>query len=234
MSLLCVRAWKSTHVLQIKSEKKKPGGTSERPGLKLSRWTNRETDLYVYAMTDVSTLLNKAALGDEESTEALFPLVYKELRRMASKQMRDESAFHTLQPTALVHEAWINMVDGTNRTWENRAGFLSAASTAMRHILVDHARKKMARKRGGKPERVNLDQLDLSTADAEEILLEVEDALQHLEKIHPEWAQIVTMKYYGGMTNSEVAETLNMSRSSVDRYWSGARALLYKFISAAD
>ena len=97
-------------------------------------------------MTDIPAILNAATQGDRKSAEALLPLVYEELRRIAHIHMTNESAAHTLQPTALVHEVWLNMVDGSNRTWKNRAGFLSAASTAMRHILIDYARAKLAQK----------------------------------------------------------------------------------------
>lgn len=183
-------------------------------------------------MNDNNAQLNVSTDEDQKSTGELRQLVYEELRRLAKIHMADESAPHTLQPTALVHEVWLNMVGESNHIWKSRAQFLAAASTAMRHILIDHARKKMTQKRGGGRIRVDIDQLDLSTAEADERLLVVEDALQHLEQVHPEWAQIVIMKYYGGMTNSEVAETLEISKSSVERYWSGARTLLNKYIRA--
>jgi len=181
-------------------------------------------------MDDFSDLLTHAAQGDQNSAEALLPLVYQDLRKLAQIRMSDESCAHTLQPTALVHEAWISMVGDTDRTWQNRACFLSAASTAMRHILVDHARKKAALKRGSDAKKVPLSDIDHPVAEPDEAMLMVDDALKRLEQLRPEWARIVVMKYYGGMTNPEVAETLGISVSSVDRYWAGARALLYKYI----
>lgn len=181
-------------------------------------------------MDDFSELLDQDAKGDETSAEALLPLVYQDLRRLAQIRMSNESSAHTLQPTALVHEAWISMAGSANQSWQNRACFLSAASTAMRHILVDHARKKTAQKRGGDAKKIHLDDIEHPVAEPDEAMLMVDDALQRLEQLRPEWARIVVMKYYGGMTNPEVAEALGISLSSVERYWAGARALLYKYI----
>jgi len=190
----------------------------------------REKPIHRTPMDDFSELLTHAAQGDQNSAEALLPLVYQDLRKLAQIRMSDESSAHTLQPTALVHEAWISMAGSANQSWENRACFLSAASTAMRHILVDHARKKAALKRGGDMKKVALSDIDQPVAEPDEAMLMVDDALRRLEQLRPEWARIVVMKYYGGMTNPEVAETLGISVSSVDRYWAGARALLYKYI----
>lgn len=179
-------------------------------------------------MPDFTSLLDAAAHGDEKSTEALLPLVYEELRKIARVRMASESAAHTLQPTALVHEAWVSLADNPNQTWESRACFLSAAATAMRHILIDHARKKTARKRGGDQKRISIDETEQAAPEKDETILMVEDALQKLEQIRPDWARIVVMKFYGGLTNREVAEVLDISESSIERYWAGARALLYK------
>ncbi|MBN2161416.1 MAG: sigma-70 family RNA polymerase sigma factor [Pontiellaceae bacterium] len=159
--------------------------------------------------------------------EKLFPLVYNELRRLAGARMADEGGAHTLQPTALVHEAWLRMVREEERNFETRAGFFSAASRAMRQILVEHARRKKRLKRGGSRQRVDLEIHDLAGAEAEDKILLVEDALMQLEQVHPEWAQIVVMKYFGGMTQLEIAEALGMGERSVRRYWSCARGWLY-------
>ncbi len=169
--------------------------------------------------------------GSIES-EKLFPLVYNELRRLAGARMADEAGQHTLQPTALVHEAWLRMVREEERSWETRASFFGAASRAMRHILVEHARRKHRLKRGGSRKRVDLEISELADAEADEKILLVEDALTQLEQLHPEWANIVVMKYFGGMTQPEIAEALGMGERSVRRYWSCARAWLYDRIRA--
>ena len=166
-----------------------------------------------------------------ESNE-LFALVYDELRRLAGARMANEAGEHTLQPTALVHEAWLRMVRDEDRNWETRAGFFAAASRAMRRILVEHARHKMRLKRGGVRQRVDLEISELAGAEADEKILLVEDALTQLEQVHPEWAQIVVMKYFGGMTQPEIAEALDMGERSVRRYWSCARAWLYDHIQS--
>ena len=181
-------------------------------------------------MDDFTTILNSAAGGDDRSAKALLPQVYEELRKLAHARMSGQAS-HTLQPTALVHEAWLRMVDNEDRTWHNRAYFCSAASTAMRNILIDHARKKAAIKHGGDRKRLDFDELDLATDEPDELILLVEDALQRLEQVNPKWARIVVMKYFGGMTNKEVAEALNIGESTVERYWAGARTWLYKQIS---
>ncbi len=178
-------------------------------------------------MNDISSILNVASQERDRSAAALFPLVYNELRRLAGARMANEAGQHTLQPTALVHEAWLRMVRDEDRNWETRAGFFAAASRAMRRILVEHARRKGRLKRGGSRQRVDLEISELSDAEADEKILLVEDALTQLEQVHPEWAKIVVMKYFGGMTQPEIAEALGMGERTVRRYWSCARAWLY-------
>ena len=181
-------------------------------------------------MDDFTLILQSASQGDSRSAEALLPLVYDELRKLAHSRMAGQAASHTLQPTALVHEAWLRMVNHNDRTWHNRAYFFSAASTAMRNILIDHARKKAAIKHGGNMKRIDFDQIELAGDAPEARILMVEDALQRLEQVNPKWAHIVVMKYYGGMTNREVAQAQEISESSVERYWAGAKTWLYKQI----
>ena len=179
-------------------------------------------------MDDFTSILTSASSGDRRSAEALLPLVYEELRRLAYARMAGESAAHTLQPTALVHEAWLRMVQQEDRTWQNRAYFFSSAANAMRRILVDHARKKSTSKHGGDQQRFNIDDLDIAKDGAEEKIQRVDDALKYLEQVHPDWARIVVMKYFGGMTNDEVAQALEISESTVRRYWKSAKIWLYK------
>ena len=184
-------------------------------------------------MNDVTRILHNDANNDNNSSaEALLPLVYEELRKLAYARMAALPASHTLQPTALVHEAWLKMVDQKDRTWTNRSFFFAAAATAMRDILVDHARKRAAQKRGGGQQRLNLDDLDLSEPTKDEFILLAEEALKELETLNPKLARMVTMKFYGGMTNREVAEEMDVSESTVERHWSGAKAWLLKQITS--
>ncbi len=183
-------------------------------------------------MTDRCNTLDSFGSGGCNESQELFPLVYNELRRLAGARMADEAGQHTLQPTALVHEAWLRMVRDEDRSWETRASFFAAASRAMRRILVEHARRKKRLKRGGSNRRVDLEISDLAVAQADEKILLVEDALMQLEQLHPEWAKIVVMKYFGGMTQVEIAEALDIGERSVRRYWSCARAWLYDRIQS--
>ena len=183
-------------------------------------------------MDDVSTILNSDPSEGGKSAEELFPLVYNELRRLAGARMAGEVRQHTLQATALVHEAWLRMVRDEDRSWENKASFFSAASLAMRRILVEHARRKGRQKRGGAQKRVDLEITDLADSEPDEKIVLVEDALIQLEQRHPEWAKIVVMKYFGGMTQQEIAEALGIGERSVRRYWTFARAWLYDRIRA--
>lgn len=178
-------------------------------------------------MEDFTIILNSAVQGDSSSAEALLPLVYEELRKLARARMSNHAANHTLQPTALVHEAWLRMVGDDDRTWQNQAYFFAAAATAMRNILIDHARKKTSLKRGGDQQRIDFDQLELSAPEPDALVLLVDDALRRLEQVNPKWARIVVMKYFGGMTNKEVANAMELGESSVERYWAGAKTWLY-------
>lgn len=182
-------------------------------------------------MHDFTSILQSASGGDSQSADKLLPLVYDELRRLAYSQMLRESASHTLQPTALVHEAWLQMVHADDRSWQNRACFFSYAATAMRHVLVDHARKKATRKHGGDRQKLNLDDLDVAEAGPDDRILMVEDALMRMEQVQPEWARVVVLKYFGGMTNDEVAQVLEISESTVRRTWKAAKVWLYKYMA---
>ena len=181
-------------------------------------------------MDDFTGFLNSATQGDNGSAEALLPLIYEELRRLASAHMTLESSNHTLQPTALVHEAWLKMVNNQAQTWHNRAYFFSVAATLMRRILVDYARRKNRLKRGGKYQRHHIDIKNLAESVPDEKILLIDEALEQLEQVHPDWARVVEMKYFGGMRNKEVAEILDIGERSVERYWACARAWLYKRI----
>lgn len=181
-------------------------------------------------MSDVTLILQAIGQNDAGAMEKLLPLVYEELRQLAAARMARESAGHTLQPTALVHEAWLRLVGDGERTWKNRAYFFAAAAEAMRRILVEHARRKARLKSGGGLERLNIDELELAGAEPDEKILRVNAALERMESLHPERARIVVLKYFGGMTNKEVAETLGIGERSVDRHWVCAKTWLYQEI----
>lgn len=185
-------------------------------------------------MDDFTKALNAASSEDGRSATALLPLVYEELRRLANAQMAAQPGFHTLQSTALVHEAWLRMAGDNDRTWQSHSHFMATAATAMRSILIDHARKKTRKKRGGGEwRRIDIDEIELTAPAPAEVILAVDDALQKLEKINPRWAQVVVMKFYGGMNSREIAEAMDIGSSSVDRYWAGSKAWLMNELCAA-
>jgi RNA polymerase sigma factor (TIGR02999 family) len=163
------------------------------------------------------------------SSESLLPLVYDELRQLAKARLAQERAGQTLQPTALVHDAWLELAKG-NQTWQNRAHFFGAAALAMRRILIHKARRKSRLKHGGDQERLNLEGLEVPARLPEANLLLLNEALEHLEKVDPEQAHIVTMKYFGGFSNEEVARSMGISPRSVDRQWACAKAWLFQWM----
>jgi RNA polymerase sigma factor (TIGR02999 family) len=182
-------------------------------------------------MTDITLILEDISRGEPQSSEKLLPLVYNELRNLATARMLRESSGHTLQPTALVHEAWLRLVGDGSQSWKNRAYFFAAAAEAMRRILVEHARRKSRFKHGGGQQRLNIEEMELAQVAPDDKILLVDDALDDLERIHPERARIVVLKYFGGMTNKQVAETLGIGERSVDRHWVCAKTWLYQKLS---
>ncbi len=181
-------------------------------------------------MSDVTLILDAIHRGERQAAEQLLPLVYDELRKLAAARMFQEAAGHTLQPTALVHEAWLRLIKVEDQTWQNRGHFFGAAAEAMRRILVEHARRKAAGKRGGGQQRLNIDDLDPVQATPDEKILLIDEALEELKRVNSERARVVVLKFFGGMTNAEVAETLQVSRSTVDRHWECARTWLFQKI----
>lgn len=181
-------------------------------------------------MSNITLVLQAVGRGEQPASESLLPLVYDELRRLAAARMASEAAGQTLQPTALVHEAWLQLVGDGHRTWENRAHFFGAASDAMRRILIDQARRKSTLKRGGGQARLNIADLDLSAAGPDEHMLLIDEALEQLEKEDPEKARIVVLKFFGGLTNREAAETLGIGERSVERQWAAAKVRLFQWI----
>ncbi|HEU5069896.1 MAG TPA: sigma-70 family RNA polymerase sigma factor [Verrucomicrobiae bacterium] len=181
-------------------------------------------------MSDITQILKQIGRGETTASERLLPLVYEELRRLAAARMAQEAAGHTLQPTALVHEAWLRLVMESDRSWENRAHFFRTAALAMRRILVDRARNKASLKRGGGRERVNIDDIELAASSPDERVLLVDGALDRLEAEDPESAHIVVLKFFGGLTNKEVAESLGVTERTVERQWAYAKASLFQMI----
>ena len=178
-------------------------------------------------MSDITLVLDAISRGESQAADQLLPLVYAELRNLATARMLQESAGHTLQPTALVHEVWLRLVHEGERSWENRAVFFAAAAEAMRRILIEHARRKSRLKHGGGQKRLDIADLDLAGVTPDDRMLLVNDALEQLETVHPDWARVVVLKYFGGMTNKEVAETLGIVERSVERHWGCAKLWLF-------
>jgi RNA polymerase sigma factor (TIGR02999 family) len=182
------------------------------------------------AMNDVTQVLQAIGRGEGKASEDLLPLVYEELRRLAAARMAREAEGQTLQPTALVHEAWLRLVADGDRTWQNRAHFFRAAAQAMRRILVDKARHKASLKCGGNRETVGIDELELATAPPDDRILLVDEALARLEAEDEESARIITLKFFGGLTNGEIARTLGVTERTVERQWAYAKACLFEMI----
>lgn len=183
-------------------------------------------------MSEVSRLLTAVANGDRHAAAALLPLVYDELRGLAAQRMNLEAPGHTLQPTALVHEAYLRLVG--NQTFENRGHFFAAAAEAMRRILIDYARRKKRSKNGGTHQRRELpDDLAVPT-DREDELLALDQALSRLAEADPEKARLVELRYFGGLTGDQAAEVLGISASTADRHWVFARAWLRRELAGGD
>ena len=176
-------------------------------------------------------LLRAMSAGDEGAAARLLPLVHDELRRLAARLMADERAGHTLQATALLHEAWLRLC-GPGASYDDRAHFLRVAATAMRHVLVDHARGRAALKRAG-GRRVDLDADALAGRDDAASVLAVDHALQRLQAVDPQLGQLVEMRFFGGLDNSSAAAALGISLRSVERGWRTARAFLVRELEAA-
>jgi RNA polymerase sigma-70 factor, ECF subfamily len=178
---------------------------------------------------EVTRLLLAWNSGDKAALERLMPLVYAELRQLAERHFRKERRGHTLQPTAVVHEAYFRLIDQTRVTWKNRGHFLAIASQAMRRILIDHARGRDAEKRGGEVEKVTLDVSIASPEPSREVdILALDEALKRLKALDGSQAQIVELRFFGGLTIEETAEVMEVSPSSVKRDFRSARAWLFR------
>ena len=179
-------------------------------------------------MSDVTQILNAIEQGDPHAAEQLLPLVYAELRKLAGQKMAQEKPGQTLQATALVHEAYLRLVNPQKpQDWDSRGHFFAAAAEAMRRILIDRARDKAREKRGGKLQRVDLDTIALATTLTPDQLLAVDDALAKLALDDPTASQLVKLRYYAGLTVDEAGKALGISTTTAYRHWNYARAWLH-------
>jgi RNA polymerase sigma factor (TIGR02999 family) len=176
---------------------------------------------------DITSLLNQMAEGDQAAAQKLYPLVYNELRAIAAHYLRRERPNHTLEPTALVNEAYLRFSSQRITTWQNRAHFFALASQAMRRILVDHARARARLKRGGEQQKLSLVSAPLAFPNPTEELLGVDEALSQLEQFDAQQGRIVELRYFGGLTVEETAKVLGVSSKTVQREWGVAKVWLY-------
>jgi len=179
----------------------------------------------------ISHLLHRWSDGDSEALDQLTPLVYGELRRMARRYMRRQPPGHTLQTTALIHEAYLRLVGREEQRWENRAHFFSVAAQAMRHILMDYARARNREKRGGGGQRVSLDEAMTICPERVAELVALDDALTELAKLDDRRSKVVELRFFGGLTEEEIAEVLKVSPRTVSSDWSLARSWLLRELS---
>lgn len=181
-------------------------------------------------MSDATVLLQAVERGDTRAAESLLEIVYDELRRLAAYKMAQEAPGQTLQPTALVHEAWLKLIGIGGQQFKNRAQFFAVAAEAMRRILIDRARRRQTQRHGGQYERVELEETGLAAPAEDDQLLAVNDALEKFAQENPLQAQVVKLRYFGGMTIEETAQAMGLSVSTVKSYWVFARAWLFDAI----
>jgi RNA polymerase sigma factor (TIGR02999 family) len=182
----------------------------------------------------MTQLLNRVGQGDSRAEAALLPMVYQELRQLAKSKLRRERADHTLQATALVHEAYLRLVDQSHQPkWDGRWHFFAAAAEAMQRILVENARRRARLKHGGGMQRVSVNGLDLALDDPPEELLALDEAMEKLAEKDPPKAQLVKLRYFAGLSAEEAAEAMGISKATADRHWAYARAWLYRRINSA-
>ena len=179
---------------------------------------------------DVTQMLVAYGEGDRQALDELLPLVYQELRRIAGHYLRGERGGHTLQPTALVHEAYLRLVNQHSVKWQNRAQFYGIAATMMQRILVNHALAKAAEKRGSDAERVSVDEATISLGAPDIDLLALDEALTMLAGRDQDKARLVEMKYFGGMSTKEIAEAMGKSTATIERDWAFSRGWLYQIL----
>jgi RNA polymerase sigma factor (TIGR02999 family) len=210
------------------------GHLEESPDMALyCTWTQSMIEsLYPFhRMSEVMQTLAGATRGDPQAAATLLPLVYAELHKLAVARMAVESETSTLQPTALVHEAWLRLVAADHQTWQNRGHFFAAAAEAMRRILIDRARCKHALKRGAKAQHLDLDRVDVAIETDDDTLLLIDEALEKLSLQDPQSAEVVKLRFFVGLGYEETARTLGFSERTAKRCWTFARAWLYRELS---
>ena len=183
---------------------------------------------YAHIVDNITELLVGYGRGDKEALDQLMPIVYEELRRQAARYLRKERPGHTLQTTALIHEAYVRLVDQRHVQWQNRAHFFGIAAQLMRRILVDHARTKQRVKRGGSDIRVSLDVADVAVKGQDLDVVALDEALQHLAAIDEQQARVVELRFFSGLSVEETAEVMGISPATVKRDWSMAKAWLHR------
>ncbi len=185
-------------------------------------------------MSDVTRILNAIKDGDAQATDRLLPLVYEELRRLAAQKLYHEPAGQTLQATALVHEAYMRLIGNDAPSWNSRGHLFAAAAEAMRRILVENARRKKSLTRGGQFRRQNLDESQVAQQNPQEDLVELDEALKKLAEHNPVVADVVTLRYFGGLTLEKIAEIKGVTGRTARRYWHYARLWLFREMSRRD
>jgi RNA polymerase sigma factor (TIGR02999 family) len=178
-------------------------------------------------MSDVTRLLDAVGQGDPKAAEELLPLVYEELRRLAAARMAQQPPGQTLQPTALVHDAWLKLSAHSGSRWRDQRHFFRAAAEAMRQILIDRARRRLRLRHGEGRQRVGLEQIQIAAPEKDEVLLQLDEALAELRAVSPERAEIVNLRFFAGLSETEIGGILGVSERSVQRQWSYARAWLF-------
>ena len=184
-------------------------------------------------MSETAKILSAISSGDRSGTDRLMEMVYEDIRACAKNLLHEETRRHTLQPTALVHEAFVKLVGNADVDWRGKSHFLAVGATAMRQILVDYARRRSASKRGGGRMRITLDETMTVSPRRDEDVLAVNEALDKLAQIDARRARIVELRFFGGLTNDEVAGALDVSRQTVHRQWSGARVWLRRELAGS-
>jgi RNA polymerase sigma factor (TIGR02999 family) len=184
-------------------------------------------------MSDVTRILGAIQQGDAQAAEALLPLVYDELRKLAAAKMGQEAQEHTLQPTALVHEAWLSLIGNEGAKWDGRAHFFGAAAEAMRRILINNARCRHARRHGGGQQRLDIHELEIAANGKDDEMLAVNEALEKLAAHDAAKAELVKLRYFVGLSNAEVADLLGVSEPTVKRQWTYAKAWLLAAIESS-
>ena len=180
---------------------------------------------------EITELLEQWSGGNQAALDQLYPLVYEELRRLARSYMRREPKGHTLQTTALINEAYVRLVDQHSVRWQNRSHFFAISAQIMRRILVDHARQHLQAKRGGGAKRISLDEVMIVAKERSAEVLMLDEALSNLARLDPRRSQVVELRYFAGLNNSEIASVLKISENTVMRDWNLARAWLYQQLS---